>query len=328
MRFEGVSKYVLRGVNLALEGPGCVALVGPNGSGKTTLLRLAAGIIAPSEGRVRVLGGDPFRDPGVRELVNYVATTPLTDQGESAVDYLRLYYLMTGKGRRRMRVEDALRSVGVPEHLWGPLLKLSEGQRRKVELAKLLIKEAPVNLVDEPTEFLDAASREWVEGLLRRLKGESLILLASHDLSLVKAVADEVLLVEGGRVKHVDVKELEALTHAGIVVRGVAVVKDPSLVSRLRGMGGVVKAVFKPRVGEVLKALGIDASSSTVAVFTSVDEARQAFGGAASFISVSGLRVRYDFEIRVGREDVLRDVIEELLKGAEVEELHVLRGPR
>ena len=324
---KGVSKYVLKGVNLRLEGYGCAALVGPNGSGKTTILRLIAGVLAPASGRVRVLGRDPFRDCGVREEINYVATRPLTDQGESVRDYLKLYYSLTPKFRRRASVDEALRSVGLPERCWGPIIKLSEGQKRKVELAKLLIKEATVNLVDEPTEFLDARSREWVKSLLGRLKGESLLVIATHDLGLVRSLADDVFVVMNGTVRHADMSVLEEVVGVGVRVSGVAVVSGSSrLTERLRSIRGVLRVSFRPRINELLKELGIDVDASAVTVFASAEEAERAFGGSASFVTMPGLRVRYDFEVIVRDEAALRNVLDLLFKEAAVEELHIVRG--
>ncbi len=324
---ENVDKYILKNVNLRLDGPSCVALVGPNGSGKTTILRLIAGVLAPSSGKVRVLGRDPFRDHSVREIINYVATGPLTDQGESAKDYLKLYYSLTPRARRRVSVEEALQKVNLPKRCWGPLIKLSEGQKRKVELAKLLIKEAAVNLVDEPTEFLDAQSREWVKNLLSELKNESLLVVATHDLDLVRSLADKVFVVTNGSVRPVDINVLEEVIGVGVTVRGVAVVRGSlNLIEKLRKVEGVLRVSFRPRVNELLKALGIDVSTSSVAVFTSVEEAKSAFGESASFVTVSGLQVKYDFEISVRSEIALKEVLDLLFQEASIEELHVVKG--
>jgi len=84
--FSDVYKYVLRGASFKTGDRGVYVLLGPNGSGKTTALRLAAGVLKPDKGFVRVSGKDPYRDHDLRGRITYVANNPLADSFESSLD--------------------------------------------------------------------------------------------------------------------------------------------------------------------------------------------------------------------------------------------------
>jgi len=193
-----VWKYVLHGVNMSFE-EGCYVLWGPNGAGKTTVLKLLAGVIAPERGVVRVLGGDPFRNYKIRGMINYVASMPLADRFETPLDYLGLYSVFTPSPLRGASPKRAMRILGLDGLAERRIVELSDGQRKRVELAKLLVKKGVVTLVDEPLAHLDASSRSMVIDLLRDACRQSrLTVVVSHDPGLEGELGAKVVELRDG----------------------------------------------------------------------------------------------------------------------------------
>ncbi len=326
VEFSGVWKYVVKGVSFRVEGPGLYALVGPNGSGKTTLMKLAAGIIAPEKGRVIVCGTDPFRDHKVRERINYVGARPLTDLNEVVHSYLGLYYALTPKHLLRCSVEEALMSFGVHRFLREKLYKLSEGQRHRVELAKLIMKRADVNLIDEPTEALDAEAKARVVEVLRKLSSESLVIIATHDTELLKELRPTVMLIEKGELRGIhEYEEVAANLSGGLTLEGIVRASSPEALEGLRGLEGVIELSYKPDVRELLKRLGISPDTHNVMVFESEESAKKAYPGA-TFVRVSGLELNYSLRVRLRDEESLSVFLRELTRRAKVVRLNVSGG--
>jgi ABC-type multidrug transport system ATPase subunit len=198
---KNIYKYIIKGLTLRFYH-GSYAIVGPNGSGKTTILKLLAGIIAPERGEVRVYGSDPYRDHRVRAIINYVASQPLAEGIETVSDYLDLYYMTIPKSLRRMRPYEALKALKVEGLYNSKFHELSEGQRKRVELSKLLIRRSSVILVDEPTAFLDAEGRSIIRDLLSSLatSEEKLLVIVTHDYEILRSLKPSVVSIEDGRV--------------------------------------------------------------------------------------------------------------------------------
>ncbi len=327
-----VYKYVLKGVSLRLD-EGVYALVGPNGSGKTTLLRLLAGSIAPERGEVRVYGGDPFRDHKVRALIAYSASKPLADGLETVSDYLGLYYRVAPESIRWMEPRSALRELGAEDLYNRKVYSLSEGQRRRVELAKLLLTRARVRLVDEPTTFLDDEARARVIELLRRLRGEGLMVVATHDHDLLERLRPDVIVVEGGRVSRVvGYEEASGLLGA----RGVYLVRARVRSTGVRPLEEVAKARWVKRasytieVDRLLDKLGLDSlkgKATFVAVISPEEARRLAEAGGMPVYTVSGVEVEASLEAEVYAEG-LSEFLGFLAERFVVEELRVSRAGR
>lgn len=195
----------LAGVSLTIAAGEAVALCGANGSGKTTLLKLAAGLLAPQEGRVLLAGealgpaarrsafrkvGFLFQDaedqlfcPTVREDVAYGPR----NLGLEAAEV-------------RARVERALEILGVTHLADRPIHHLSSGEKKRVALAGLAAMQAPILVLDEPTSGLDNTSVQELITLLQRLNREHryTLLVATHDIGRVPDFARRVLILRRG----------------------------------------------------------------------------------------------------------------------------------
>ena len=198
-------------INLRLRPGAIVALIGPNGSGKSTLLRTLAGSLAPVRGAVLLDGADLRTVPRSKRA----RTTAVMTTSRTSTDYATCFdvasvgrYQFTGVFGRilesdKRAVDEALAAVDALDLRDADFSRLSDGQKQRVLLARALVQEPEIMLLDEPTSFLDAGAKLEFVALLKKLARERHlgIVAALHELELVKAVADEVVCVsKDGRV--------------------------------------------------------------------------------------------------------------------------------
>jgi ABC-2 type transport system ATP-binding protein len=194
----------LDGVTLAV-GPGeFVALLGPNGAGKTTLFQLLTGLFVPDGGRI-VIDGLDIRQQLVPALarLGVVFQQPTLDLDLTVAANLRFHARLHGLSRRRAttRICEELERVGLAGEIGRPCRALSGGNRRKVELARALVHDPRVLLLDEPTVGLDPASRRSLLNHVRMLCRDRRLglLWATHLVDEAEAV-DRVLVLHRGRL--------------------------------------------------------------------------------------------------------------------------------
>jgi iron complex transport system ATP-binding protein len=199
---------ILRGADLDAAAGKLVAVVGPNGAGKSTLVRAAAGLQRLESGSVRWNGEDATGLRGrklarLRSFVPQRARVPDGVRVHEAVAIGRAPHL--GPLQRPSRgdrdaVERAMARAGVTAFADRKLTTLSGGELQRVQVAVALAQDAPALLADEPTSSLDLGATSVIARLLRGLADDGLaVVLVVHDLALAAAVADEVVVVSGGR---------------------------------------------------------------------------------------------------------------------------------
>ena len=178
------------------------ALIGANGSGKTSLLNVLSGFTRLTAGQVTILGHDACRfspDRIARLGVGRTFQTPRIFPGLSLWDNLRIGLDgRTNSARTNSRAIEALRAVTQGRRVDG----VPFGQRRLLEVARVVLKQADLLLLDEPAAGLSTTERQQFAALIRRLARESgcAVLLVEHDLDLVWGLADRVTVLETGRV--------------------------------------------------------------------------------------------------------------------------------
>lgn len=197
-------RKVLNGIDLHLEGPGLVCVVGPNGVGKSTLIKCINGLLKPTSGNVTIDGRD-VRDIGRKELAMTVGYVPpkTTDMFSLPV----VDAIMVGRhnlqGWRNTegdvdRVASILRLLGIEDLAMRPFSQLSSGQHQKVSIARGLAQETPILLLDEPTSNLDIRHQVYVTEMLRAIAEiqEKLIVMISHDLNIASRYAHEMVVMK------------------------------------------------------------------------------------------------------------------------------------
>ncbi|MBI6897800.1 ABC transporter ATP-binding protein [Pseudomonas putida] len=207
-RYGDDQPEVLREVNLDIAAGSMTALVGASGSGKTTLVRLIARFFDVTQGRVKV-GGVDVRQMSAEQLagqISQIFQDAYLFQG-SIADNIRL-----GKpDASEAEVLEAARLAGVqeilerlPEGLHTPVgeggARLSGGERQRISIARALIKDAPILLIDEATAALDAENQAAIAEALARLRGKRTLIVIAHQLSTV-AMADQIVVLDQGRIR-------------------------------------------------------------------------------------------------------------------------------
>ena len=205
-----------------------MAIVGPNGAGKTTLLRTILGLLRPAAGRVRILGR-PYRQQ--RQLVAYVPQRSSVDWDfpTTVLDvvtmgtYGRLGWVRRPGAAEHGRSLAALEQVGMAAYADRQISQLSGGQQQRVFLARALVQDAEVYLMDEPFQGVDATTERAIVSLLRTLRSEGKTVVAvHHDLQTVDEYFDWVMLlnvrrIAAGPVAEVFTEENLRLTYGGRV---------------------------------------------------------------------------------------------------------------
>lgn len=189
----------LDGLSLAIGRGTVTALLGPNGAGKTTFMETICGMRAPDSGRVQVLGLDPVRRRRDLALVLGVQVQEFSLQatvkaGESLAFFASLY-------PDPMPVDEALRRFGLVEKADVRFPRLSGGQKRRLGIARALIGNPSVVVLDEPTAGLDPQGQEFLRDEIRRLRSEGrTVILSTHDVSDAEELADEIVIIDRGTV--------------------------------------------------------------------------------------------------------------------------------
>jgi len=191
------------GISFAVERGVTTALLGGNGAGKTTTLSILLGLLLPTSGSVRIFNEDVLHHryrvlPRMNFSSPYVDLPHRLTVRQNLVIYARLY----GLPQRDERIAALAQDLQIEALLERPARKLSSGQKTRVALAKALLNEPELLLLDEPTVSLDPDTGDWVRGYLEdyRARTGATIMLASHNMAEVERLCSEVLMMRAGRI--------------------------------------------------------------------------------------------------------------------------------
>jgi len=195
-------RWALVDVSFQLAAGRALMVAGRNGSGKSTLLRVLATAIRPDHGTAHVLGLDVRQDrDGVRRLCSLLAHDSQHYEALTALDNLRIAARLLGRDASREALRAALAAVDLAERADDVVASFSAGMRKRLSLARTLLKDAAVVLLDEPYAALDPPGFRLVDGLLEglRTRGRT-VLMSTHLIEHGRALCDDVVVLDAGRV--------------------------------------------------------------------------------------------------------------------------------
>ena len=194
--------WALRELSLRLS-PGMLGLVGPNGAGKTSLMRMIATLLSPTEGTV-LWNGQDIRTHGkeLRQVLGYLPQDFGVYREFSGRQFLRYLAAMKGmpSSLAQRRVEEVLSIVNLEQEADRKLPTYSGGMKQRIGIAQALLGDPELLIVDEPTAGLDPAERVRFRTLLAGLTSNRIIILSTHIISDVEAVASRLIILQEGRV--------------------------------------------------------------------------------------------------------------------------------
>ena len=193
----------LDGLDLTVREGTVLGLLGPNGAGKTTTIAMLLGLLEPTAGTVRILG-EPMPRQRARVLPRMNFTSPYVDlpQRLTVRQNLKVYADLYAVDRPKERIAELARDLDLLELIDRPFGRLSAGQKTRVLLAKALINEPELLLLDEPTASLDPDTADQLRGHLERYQARThaTVLLASHNMGEVERLAHHVLMLRKGEL--------------------------------------------------------------------------------------------------------------------------------
>jgi ABC-2 type transport system ATP-binding protein len=201
--------HVLADVSFEVKRGEVFGLLGPNGAGKTTTMRIILGLLQPTDGEARVWERDLGNEPRLRQRVGVLLENDGLYRDLSVWDNLRYYAQLYGMPSFEERAAELLEFVELSDRQRDKVGHLSAGMRRKVGLARALLHDPELLLLDEPTSSLDPEAQSRLrEYLLQLSRGRALtIFLNSHNLSEVQRICDSIAVLQRGTIRAFDTVE-------------------------------------------------------------------------------------------------------------------------
>jgi heme exporter protein A len=193
---------VLRGISFTVERGTLASLLGVNGSGKTTLMRILAGLSNPTAGSVTIGGWSlPKEASAVRAQLGVVAHLPLLYDDLTASENLRFFGQLYGIPNATDRIAAVLNRVDLGKRSGDLVRSFSRGMQQRLGIARAILHDPAVLLLDEPYTGLDVKGAEMLDGLLREWKTTGrTVIMTSHDLERAKTFSDQVLIIHQGKL--------------------------------------------------------------------------------------------------------------------------------
>jgi ABC-2 type transport system ATP-binding protein len=195
------------GISFDIPLGSTTGLLGGNGAGKTTTIAMIMGLVAPTSGRVAVLGAEmPRQRYRVLHRMNFESPYVDMPMRLTVRQNLTVFGALYGVADTRERIADLAAEFELRDLLDRPTGKLSAGQKTRVSLAKALLNHPDILLLDEPTASLDPDTADWVRGSLERYRAGrgATILLASHNMAEVERMCERVIIMKQGRIEDDD----------------------------------------------------------------------------------------------------------------------------
>ncbi len=204
---EGVTKsfgniQALRGIELKVKKGEFLTVFGPNGAGKTTLIKLLATLTKPTSGKVSIANHDIKKEPDkVRAQIGVISHDPYLYGNLSALENIRFFASLYGIPQARDKAIDVIKQVGLESRMHDLVRTFSRGMQQRLAVARAIVHEPKVLLLDEPYTGLDQHGGRIFGELLNWLKTENrTIVLTTHNLPEGLEISDRVLILDGGKI--------------------------------------------------------------------------------------------------------------------------------
>jgi len=196
------SHHALKGIDLSVNSGECLAILGPNGAGKTTLIRVLSTIVRPTKGNANLAGFDFSTDATqVRRQIGMISHQPLLYQNLTAYENLKFYAKMYDVPDNENRIHEVTDQAGLADRLHQQVSTLSRGMQQRFSIARALLHDPSILLLDEPETGLDQRSTIMLQNLLQKLISENhTVLMTTHNLPWCLQLAHRMVILHRGRI--------------------------------------------------------------------------------------------------------------------------------
>jgi ABC-2 type transport system ATP-binding protein len=190
---------VINGISLRITEPSIYVVLGPNGAGKTTLFRTIGGILKPFSGQVKFDDIDLYYSKEVRRRITYLSHLNAIPEEMTVFDALKYYADIEGGD-----VERVLDLLNLRDLKYNKYNTLSQGQKKRVSVGKIFLRDRDLYLLDEPTSNVDPKISKEIRDILIKLSKDKFVLYSSHNLYEAKEIGTYLILIKNGRLKFFD----------------------------------------------------------------------------------------------------------------------------
>jgi heme ABC exporter ATP-binding subunit CcmA len=194
----------LRGVDLKVKKGEFLTVFGPNGAGKTTLIKLLATLTKPTSGKVIIVNHDIKKEPDkVRGLIGVISHDPYLYENLSAIENLRFFAYLYGVSKVQGRTLEVIRQVGLESRMHDLVRTFSHGMKQRLAVARAIVHEPKILLLDEPYSGLDQHGSRVFGELLKLLKAQSrTIVMTTHNISEGLEMSHRIAILSAGRIAY------------------------------------------------------------------------------------------------------------------------------
>ena len=216
-------KKALRSIDLSVPRGAFYVILGPNGAGKTTLLKILSSILKPDSGNVLIFGKDIVHHRSTRRQIGFVSHNTYLYENLTVQENLRFYGRLYGVEELDKRIAEVVNEFSLGEFSEKPVKTLSRGMKQRASIARAVLQDPDILLLDEPYSGLDPLALQKFTGYLERVHSEGMTaVMTTHNIPLGYAMADFVSIVKNGRFSFtgekagVALKELEELYRTSV----------------------------------------------------------------------------------------------------------------